>query len=158
MNKKIFIAVILIVGVTILWKIAYPVHTYRYRLTIDIEKNGIVHSGSSVIELITTRNLLLAGLDNIPEWETYPRGEAVFVDLGDGDNLIALLVYPGGWYFGATAILPSRVILGDAVARRGKALDVLSTEYPNRLAQAKGKSFPVNSRTVATDGEVSKPW
>jgi hypothetical protein len=66
----------------------YPIYTYRYRLTVNIELDGKVHSGSSVIEI---------------GWQAGPaigdgggygptiRGQATLVDLGDRGVVVATL-------------------------------------------------------------------
>jgi hypothetical protein len=71
------------------WSWIYPTYTYRYRMTVEVEADGKVHSGSSVVQVT---------YEIPPEWllsanRLTPRvkGEAVFVDLGNGRNLIALL-------------------------------------------------------------------
>lgn len=64
----------------------------RFKLTIEIETPQGVKSGSSVIETIVWER---------PDWgppemrglRTRARGDAVFVDLGSGRNLIGLLAY-----------------------------------------------------------------
>lgn len=66
-----------------------PIYTYRYRLTLAVEADGQVHTGSSVVEVSEWRT---------SEWSLEPRlvktrviGEATLVDLGRGRVLIALL-------------------------------------------------------------------
>lgn len=135
-------AAVIVVGALLALKFLH--RSYRYRLTINVERNGVVHSGSSVIELDTVSTGPLGGLDNVPAWETHPRGEAVFVDLGDGMNLIALLYYDSAGSLQQTSVLPSRVILGDEVTRRlGIRFDDLSTLFRGELAETTGKTFPV---------------
>ncbi|MEA1071642.1 hypothetical protein [Sphingomonas sp. LY160] len=126
------------------WKLLHPVHTYRFRLTVEAEKNGAKHSGSSVIELRTRRNFFLSMLPEVPEWETSVRGEAVFVDMGGDDHLIAIITGPNAPKI--TASLPSRVVLGDAKARVGPpgVLDTLSTLHPHALRQAYGPSYALS--------------
>ncbi len=67
----------------------YPTHSYRYRLTVNIEVGGKVHSGSSVIE-VTWR-----GHPEIPEAGSYSpelRGQAALVDLGSHGVVVATLL------------------------------------------------------------------
>lgn len=75
------------------YNVSYPTYTHRYRLTIEIETPEGARSGSSVIE-VTTRPL------SGPLGQLFPssgaphaKGEAVFVDLGQGRNLVALLAF-----------------------------------------------------------------
>lgn len=81
---------------------------YRFRITIMVDVNGETRSGSSVIE-VSNRPQIVRWLS----WSTVissMRGDAVFVDLGQGRNLIALLQLPTadsyGEHFGA---LPPRI-------------------------------------------------
>jgi hypothetical protein len=80
--------VVLIGGAIAWWKVSYPTYTYRYRMTVEVIVDGAVRSGSSVREV---------RIDKQPQFGSAPpqvsrvRGEAVFIDLGDGRNLIALL-------------------------------------------------------------------
>ncbi|MCK9908663.1 hypothetical protein MXD81_05955 [Microbacteriaceae bacterium K1510] len=109
---KFLTAVALIValaGISALWvrnSAFSSIHTYRYRITIEVSARDAVHSGSSVIQV----RLDADGI-RLPESSavsTTTLGEATFVDLGEGRNLIALLAS------GATASdvdFPARVIL-----------------------------------------------
>jgi hypothetical protein len=143
MSQRSVIVLAILVGLIGLWKLLHPTHSYRYRLTIEVENNGEVHSGSSVVELNTTRNFFLSALDTVPDWTTAYRGEAVFVDLGGGDHLIALLESTNGDR--PTASFPSRVILGNKIANSTPSgvLDALTTKYPDRLAEANAKTYTV---------------
>jgi putative lipase involved disintegration of autophagic bodies len=40
-----------VIGATVVWQVAFPTYTHRYRLTVSIEIDGQVHTGSSVIEI-----------------------------------------------------------------------------------------------------------
>jgi hypothetical protein len=51
MRRAIGITLLCILGLVILWAWRYPTYTHRYWLTIAIETDGVVHSGSSVIEV-----------------------------------------------------------------------------------------------------------
>lgn len=66
-----------------------PVHAHHYRLTLEVEANGEIHSASSVVEVrkfVNRRLDLSPGIVN-----TSVVGEATLVDLGDRRVLIALL-------------------------------------------------------------------
>jgi hypothetical protein len=69
----------------------YPNYTIRYCLTVSTEMEGHARSGSSVVEVVVKKQPRL--LDS-PGWAFRVNGEAVFVDIGDGRNLVALLA-PG---------------------------------------------------------------
>lgn len=65
-----------------------PTHSHRYRLTIEVETPDGPKSGSSVIEAAAAK------IYSIDAWNSTGAGvvgEAVFVDLGGGRNLVALL-------------------------------------------------------------------
>ena len=81
----IAVAAALYLGVTL----AFPSYTHRYRLTIEIDTPEGVRSGSSVIEVTRedTRWVLIAQ----GRFQFHVRGEAVFIDLGEGRNVVALL-------------------------------------------------------------------
>lgn len=57
--------------------------SYRYRLTVEVEDHGVLRTGSSVIEVVRDK-----GYNGIGG---KARGEAVTVDLGNGDMLFAIL-------------------------------------------------------------------
>jgi hypothetical protein len=81
--------VALVVGVIVSYNLVYPTYRYRYRMTVDVMVDGVVHSGSSVIEVqLAKQPLAQLGPSVLPK----AIGEAVFVDLGEGRNVTALLV------------------------------------------------------------------
>jgi hypothetical protein len=66
----------------------YPTYSYRYRLTIAIEIDGTVHSGSSVIEVIWRGQPYIPGAGSfIPD----VRGQAVYVGLESRGAVVATL-------------------------------------------------------------------
>jgi hypothetical protein len=82
----ILIAVMLVYG---FYKIKYPTYTYRYRMTVEIDAGGQTRSGSSVIEVTATRQPQI-----LPEVLPFVRsleGQAIFIDLPDGKNIVAHL-------------------------------------------------------------------
>ena len=81
-----FLAIIAIA--VLAYKLAYPTYTYRYKITVEVEVDGQVRSGASVIEVRLVRQPEALGAPRV-----LPKvsGDAVFVDLGNGRNLIALL-------------------------------------------------------------------
>jgi hypothetical protein len=66
-------------------------HTFRYRLTLSVNVDGTVHTGSSVIEDTFIDQVALAGLAGGIPWATRLRGEAVAVDLGARGILFCVL-------------------------------------------------------------------
>lgn len=91
--RGLIIASLLIVGVVVLWMTAFPSVSVRYRLTLEVELNGERKTGSSVSEVSYRKNPQFLGASANMVAEV--RGEAVWVDLGARDALLALLA-PGG--------------------------------------------------------------
>ena len=59
---------------------------HKYRLTVEVETPDGVKSASGVLAVIPDRGYNRGG-------QTRTRGDAVFVDLGGGKNLVALLAH-----------------------------------------------------------------
>jgi hypothetical protein len=79
---------VIAVGV-ILYKTSYPTYAYRYRMTVNVEVDGQMRSGSSVIEVRVSKQL--AFLPTVNELAYAGEGEAVYVDLGVHGSIVALL-------------------------------------------------------------------
>ena len=71
------------------YKWNYPTYAYRYRMTVEVEVDGQMKTGSGVIEGWVSRQPQF--LPDVSLIQTGDRGDAVFVDLGDNRNLVALL-------------------------------------------------------------------
>jgi hypothetical protein len=114
------------------------VHTYRYRLTVEVETPKGIRSGSSVIESSASESKGLNGSQVHSELH----GEAVAIDMPDGGTLFALLdAGEGTAPFAAAAyreILPKSVIIEnsgwkvehDAIEHQTVAADVPPKYYP----------------------------
>jgi len=92
--KKKYIFLLIIIAIPLYYKLAYPDYTYRYRMTVEIDTPEGTKSGSSVIEVHTEQ--WPEGLRNLFGGKTAHstvKGEAVFVDLGSGKNVVALLTH-----------------------------------------------------------------
>ncbi|MGV3633171.1 MAG: hypothetical protein ACO1NY_02400 [Pseudorhodoplanes sp.] len=70
-------------------KSGYPTQVYRYRMTVEVNLGDEVRSGSSVIEVRLTKQRQI--LPEVIPVRSNVSGEAVYVDLGEGRNLVALL-------------------------------------------------------------------
>jgi len=81
----------LILAPYIAWKIVYPTYTHRFRLVIEFETNQGLKSGSSVIEVSQTDIPKAFYVTGYASTAPRARGEAVFVDLGQGRNVVGLL-------------------------------------------------------------------
>jgi len=88
MRRLGIIAAVVGLGLVGLWAIFQP-YTYRYRLTIEVMTPDGLRSGSSVLEVRSSETTV--GLIEMRGVRNALRGEAVFVDLGQGRNLIAVL-------------------------------------------------------------------
>jgi hypothetical protein len=103
--------VALIGGAVVWWESQTPTYAHRFRLVIEVEAGGVLHSGSSVIDVRITDNKF--GSPEMKGLRPRVRGDAVFVDLGGGKHVIATLGFgPAGnedWIAGLTegAFLPS---------------------------------------------------
>jgi hypothetical protein len=87
--KRSSVALIVLALGGLWYAFSAPTLLYRYRLRVDIDTPNGIKSGSSVIE---TRVLnQTAWLPDMPVIGTRVIGEAVFVDLGDGRSVIAIL-------------------------------------------------------------------
>ncbi|WP_426437213.1 hypothetical protein [Bradyrhizobium genosp. P] len=81
-----FFTLISLVAAFATYKFFYPTYTYRYRLTVNIEADGKLHSGSSVVEVIWYAHFLPELVSFSPEL----RGQAALVPLhSDYDSLEA---------------------------------------------------------------------
>jgi hypothetical protein len=86
--KWLGILVALIVTGVVIYRMAFPSVTVRYRLTLEAQVNGEPKTGSGVIEVTYAKQSRFAG--QAPGIET-SRGEAVVLDLGPRGTLFALL-------------------------------------------------------------------
>ncbi len=90
--KTLKIITLLIIGLVVVYKLTYPTYTYRYRMTVEVNTPEGVKSGSSVIEVTTIQwPKWLSGIFAGKHSDTTAIGEAVFIDLGNGKNIVALL-------------------------------------------------------------------
>lgn len=97
-------------GAFVWWNIATSETQARYRLTLTVETPLGERSGSSVIEVLMPTG---SGRGLLPHVTINPRvrGEAVFVDLGAGKNIVMLLAHgPRGEGVDAMASLPMRAM------------------------------------------------
>jgi hypothetical protein len=83
-------AALIVVGAFAWWVSQTPTYVHRFRLTIEAESEGVVRTGAGVIEVHTTDNKV--GTAETAGLRSHVLGDAVFLDLGGGRNVIALLV------------------------------------------------------------------
>jgi hypothetical protein len=87
--KWLAIILAVAIGVVVLYKIAFPSVTLRYRLTVEAELDGQSKVGSGVIEVWYAANPRILGAS--ASTVSAVDGEAVVVDLGERDALLVLL-------------------------------------------------------------------
>lgn len=87
--NRIGIVALAIVGVFALFKLSYPTYSCRYRMTVSVEVDGQLRSGSSVIRYSITKQMRF--LPDVNPQISDAEGQAVLVDLGGQRSLIALL-------------------------------------------------------------------
>jgi hypothetical protein len=87
---KWFLGIIVAMAVVVgLYKLKYPTYTYRYRMTVEVDAGGEVRSRSSVIEVSVTRVPQIT--TEVGPFERSAQGQAVFIELPAGKNIVALL-------------------------------------------------------------------
>jgi hypothetical protein len=87
--SKLLLALIAVMLVYGFYKIKYPTFTYRFRMTVEVDAGGETRSASSVIEVSAARRPVIFPED-LP-YKLSVRGQAVYVDLPNGKNLVVLL-------------------------------------------------------------------
>ena len=136
----VFVLCLAVLGAA--YKYLYPTYSYRYRLTINIEAEGKLHTGSSVIEVTWYAHFLPEFVSFSPEL----RGQAALVDLGDRGAVVATLL--NGESYG-----PAQDGAWGAIwiATRAFGLNSTTDELP-RLPQLRGK------RDLASDNLSRFLW
>jgi hypothetical protein len=86
--KWLGILAAVIVGAVVVYRVAFPSATIRYRLALEALVDGAPKTGSGVIEVTYSKQSELAGQH---ELVVDFRGEAVMLDLGSRGTLFALL-------------------------------------------------------------------
>jgi hypothetical protein len=111
------LALVALVGLLVaLYWLKYPNYTYRYRLTVNFESDGQVHSGSSVIEVTWHSG---PEIGDVGRYTPTIRGEAAVVSLGSRGVVVATLITGDGYgpskdgAWGALWLAPPRVRLRD---------------------------------------------
>jgi hypothetical protein len=85
------IALAVVVVIVALYKLKYPTYSYRYRMIVNVEVDGQLRSGLSVIEVNVGKQPVF--LPDVNPLTYSERGEAALVDLGNGRNVVALLAF-----------------------------------------------------------------
>jgi hypothetical protein len=102
--------------------LSYPSYTYHYRLTLEIEAAGKVHTGSSVFAVNWRWR---AAPDVYGAWTDTVQGQAVAVELGQRGLLLARLDDEG--YFGGVPVQEiAQIVIGSVVTETPPAAVVNS--------------------------------
>jgi hypothetical protein len=131
---------------------AYPTYSYRYRITIEVDTTDGMKTGSSVLETRTIQFPRWVTLGN-NDYQTTTRGEAVFVDLGSGRHIVALLALGDHAEYAAHRFFAPRSFLGISW---GSTDDVKwSKQFSTMTGRAKfaGDANP----TLITFGNLADP-
>lgn len=142
----------IVAGIYLEWKIAYPTHTYRFRLTVEVDTPEGVKSGSSVYQVQAKKLPKL-----LPEMGTRSvevRGEAVAIDLPGGQTLFALL--KTGAHFGDMMGLSMNTLHPDF---RGARYDVVGVAKALKKGQYPGpaKVAPADYPMLVTFTDIADP-
>lgn len=89
-----------------IWRLAVPSATVRYRLTLEALVNGEPKSGSGVIEVTYSKTIGLMSNSGGGGVTNTVVGEAVVVDLGNNDLLVALLADGQNYRSGPDDFIP----------------------------------------------------
>jgi hypothetical protein len=87
MKRFLFFTLVVLATTVAVYKFFYPTHSYRYRLTINVEADGKLHSASSVVGVSWSAFFL-------PDYHFNPElgGQATLVDLGTHGVVVATLI------------------------------------------------------------------
>jgi hypothetical protein len=89
MRRLIIFGVVLATAIAA-FKTLFPTYEYRFRLTLTLSDGQADHTGSSVIEVRSTKQ---PRFGDAPPYQTSIRGEGFVVDLGQGKNVVATLMF-----------------------------------------------------------------
>lgn len=136
--RKLVIVVLILIAIPVVWYMwNFPTASYRYRLSIAVETDGQVHSGSSVIEVWYGFNPKWVP----PAWGVYNvriEGQAVLIDLGARGALVAALA---GEFYDRTTVtaeyLAGRAFLPEARDLNGY---VPTLERVRKLSRMQGRA------------------
>jgi len=99
MKRLGMIVIVLGVGLLGLWMYFFPSYSWHQKMTVEVEVDGQVYSGSSVVEMTVFGHPEIPLVQAVRDLDMY--GEAVVVELPGDRYLFALLTY--------NAFLASRV-------------------------------------------------
>lgn len=107
---RVLLALVVIAGVSAYAvKLMFPTYTHRYRMTVQIDADGALHTGSGVVEVRRNSNGPLTGITQVGYAEKI-EGRAPLVDLGrHGVVLAALRPHPLADLFKPRPVIASQL-------------------------------------------------
>ncbi len=131
--NRLLIAIGVLIGLYAAHAVAFPSYNYAFRLIIDVDTPTGLKTGSSVISL-TWRSQVPIGPRSAV---TQVKGEAVFVDLGGGQHVIATLGFgPKG------ADDKLEYLASEAFKRAGHPIDIQALAKVRGSAPLTGHLIP----------------
>lgn len=141
LNKDIVVPLALVIAMVVggytAWNYFYPTYTYRYRLTISVDTPAGVRASSGVIESsYTYEPQLVPGMIG---FRTEARGDAIFLNLGDGRNVVALLTSHA---FSLGAAYPQTVVLKRLKIPNDQPTQVAALQWRNDIWTLNREEYP----------------
>lgn len=139
MKRLLILGIVLLAGLGGYFYFAFPSYTWHQKMTIEVEADGQIYSGSSVVRVHWRKNDPLGSV-NGPAWIKTVKGEAPFVKIPSGSAVFALLNPPGDSSYAVNLAfrtlgyevwrLPMDARYAAAEANKGKPLVVPRNLYP----------------------------
>ncbi|TGN80376.1 hypothetical protein EOW77_0027490 [Bradyrhizobium yuanmingense] len=107
---------------------------HKYRLTVEVTTPAGIKTGSAILAVVPDRNYNRSG-------RTTTRGEAVFVDLGQGKNIVVLLAHQQGAKLDLDDI--NYVALRAYGAARGNRVSFKDMSRQSGVVPVQGELVPV---------------
>jgi hypothetical protein len=117
---------------------------HKYRLTVEVTTPDGIKTGAGVLAVVPDRNYNRSG-------RTTMRGEAVFVDLGRGKNLVALLAHQQGAKLDLDDI--NYLALRAYSAARGSRVSFKDMSRQTGIVPVQGELIPV----LVSFGDLNDP-
>ncbi|MCA1497672.1 MULTISPECIES: hypothetical protein [unclassified Bradyrhizobium] len=117
---------------------------HKYRLTVEVTTPAGIKTGSAILAVVPDRNYNRSG-------RTTTRGEAVFVDLGQGKNIVVLLAHQQGAKLDLDDI--NYVALRAYGAARGSRVSFKDMSRQTGIVPVQGELIPV----LVSFGDLGDP-
>ncbi|MCA1388206.1 hypothetical protein I6F09_19590 [Bradyrhizobium sp. IC3195] len=117
---------------------------HKYRLTVEVTTPAGIKTGSAILAVVPDRNYNRSG-------RTTTRGEAVFVDLGQGKNIVVLLAHQQGAKLDLDDI--NYVALRAYGAARGNRVSFKDMSRQSGVVPVQGELTPV----LVSFGDLGDP-